>query len=69
MVLSSRNQRTGDYAYVILKGSGHDSKEVRKSIISTVVSEIGPIAKPDVIQIVSGLLKPVQENNEKDFGR
>jgi acetyl-CoA synthetase len=47
----------GIYAYVILEGSGHDSEEVRKSIISTVVSEIGPIAKPDVIQIVSGLPK------------
>ena len=47
----------GIYAYVILESSGHDAEEVRKSIVSTVVSEIGPIAKPDVIQIVSGLPK------------
>ena len=47
----------GIYAYVILEGNRHNLEEVRKSIISSVVSEIGPIAKPDVIQIVSGLPK------------
>ena len=47
----------GIYAYVILEGNRHNLEEVRKSIVSSVVSEIGPIAKPDVIQIVSGLPK------------
>ena len=47
----------GIYAYVILEENRHKSEEVHKSIVSSVVSEIGPIAKPDVIQIVSGLPK------------
>ena len=47
----------GIYAYVILEGSGHDHDAVRRDIISTLVDEIGPIAKPDVIQIVPGLPK------------
>lgn len=47
----------GIYAYVILEGGDHDAAEVRKAIISTIVDEIGPIAKPDVIQIVPGLPK------------
>ena len=47
----------GIYAYVILEGNRHNLEEVRKSIVSSVVSEIGRIAKPDVIQIVSGLPK------------
>jgi acetyl-CoA synthetase len=47
----------GIYAYVILEGSGHNADAVRRDIIATVVDEIGPIAKPDVIQIVPGLPK------------
>jgi len=47
----------GIYAYVILEGGDHDAAEVQKAIISTIVDEIGPIAKPDVIQIVPGLPK------------
>jgi len=47
----------GIYAYVILEGGEHDPAAVRKEIISTLVAEIGPIAKPDVIQIVPGLPK------------
>ncbi len=47
----------GIYAYVILEGGDHDAETVRKAIISTIVDEIGPIAKPDVIQIVPGLPK------------
>lgn len=47
----------GIYAYVILEGGDHDPAAVRKEIISTLVAEIGPIAKPDVIQIVPGLPK------------
>ena len=47
----------GIYAYVILESGEHDPDEVRRAIIGTLVDEIGPIAKPDVIQIVSGLPK------------
>ena len=47
----------GIYAYVILEEGEHNADEVRKAIISTLVAEIGPIAKPDVIQIVPGLPK------------
>lgn len=47
----------GIYAYVILEGGDHNEDEVRKAIVSTIVEEIGPIAKPDVIQIVPGLPK------------
>ncbi|MEY2970186.1 MAG: acetate--CoA ligase [Bacteroidota bacterium] len=47
----------GIYAYVILEEGNHDPAEVHKSIISTIMDEIGPIAKPDVIQIVPGLPK------------
>ena len=47
----------GIYAYVILEEGNHDADEVRKAIVSTLVAEIGPIAKPDVIQIVPGLPK------------
>jgi len=47
----------GIYAYVILEGGAHDAEAVRKAIITAVISEIGPIAKPDVIQIVPGLPK------------
>jgi acetyl-CoA synthetase len=47
----------GIYAYVTLEGGDHDTETVRKAIVSTVMNEIGPIAKPDVIQIVPGLPK------------
>jgi acetyl-CoA synthetase len=47
----------GIYAYVILEEGEHDKQEVKSAILSTVVKEIGPIAKPDVIQIVPGLPK------------
>ena len=47
----------GIYAYVILEEGEHNTDEVRKAIVSTLVAEIGPIAKPDVIQIVPGLPK------------
>ncbi|MGB1736427.1 MAG: AMP-binding enzyme, partial [Schleiferiaceae bacterium] len=35
----------------------HDKHAVKSAILSTVIKEIGPIAKPDVIQIVPGLPK------------
>lgn len=47
----------GIYAYVILEEGVHNADEVRNDIVSTLVAEIGPIAKPDVIQIVPGLPK------------
>ena len=47
----------GIYAYVILEEGEHNADEVRNDIVSTLVAEIGPIAKPDVIQIVPGLPK------------
>jgi acetyl-CoA synthetase len=52
----------GIYAYVIYTGSHaqdtHGSSEmIRKDILQTVTRIIGPIAKPDKIQFVSGLPK------------
>ena len=45
----------GIYAYVITSKNCSDS--VKKEIVDTVTKMIGPIAKPDKIQIVSGLPK------------
>ena len=45
----------GLYAYVIT--DGRDISGLQEEIISKVVSEIGPFAKPDKIQFVSGLPK------------
>ena len=42
---------------MILEEGEHNADEVRNDIVSTLVAEIGPIAKPDVIQIVPGLPK------------
>ena len=47
----------GIYAYVIFNGSKTDDESVRKDIVQTVARIIGPIAKPDKIQLVSGLPK------------
>jgi len=51
----------GIYAYVILEGalpnSAAEAQIIEASIIETVVAEIGKIAKPDKIQLVSGLPK------------
>jgi acetyl-CoA synthetase len=47
----------GIYAYIIVKNIEQNHDELKASIISTVVKEIGPIAKPDKIQIVDGLPK------------
>ena len=46
----------GIYAYVICDAE-MDIETERKAIINQVIKEIGPIAKPDKIQIVSGLPK------------
>lgn len=47
----------GIYAYVIVDKDTTDEATIRKSVISSLIAEIGPIAKPDVIQIVPGLPK------------
>ena len=47
----------GIYAYVIFSGRQTDSNLTRKDITTTVSRIIGPIAKPDKIQFVSGLPK------------
>ena len=47
----------GIYAYVIYNGKHGDDEMARKDILQTVTRIIGPIAKPDKIQFVSGLPK------------
>lgn len=47
----------GIYAYVIMERLTHDPELTKKDIAQTVGRIIGPIAKPDKIQIVSGLPK------------
>ena len=47
----------GIYAYVIYSGTHGDTEMRRKDILQTVSRIIGPIAKPDKIQFVSGLPK------------
>jgi acetyl-CoA synthetase len=47
----------GIYAYVIFNGNKSDEGSIRKDITQTVARVIGPIAKPDKIQLVSGLPK------------
>jgi len=46
----------GIYAYVICAKEVNE-EELRKELLVTVTQEIGPIAKPDRIQVVSGLPK------------
>jgi acetyl-CoA synthetase len=47
----------GIYAYVIYSGNLQEEDLVRKDIAATVSRIIGPIAKPDKVQFVSGLPK------------
>jgi acetyl-CoA synthetase len=47
----------GIYAYVIVPSTTKNHDNLRKEIIAEVNKIIGPIAKPDKIQIVSGLPK------------
>ncbi len=47
----------GIYAYVTLMGGETPSEELRKELETWVRSEIGPIAKPDLIQWAPGLPK------------
>jgi acetyl-CoA synthetase len=47
----------GIYAYVIYNGKHGDDESTRRDILQTVSRIIGPIAKPDKIQFVTGLPK------------
>lgn len=47
----------GIYAYVISTKEHNDIEILRKEILAVVAKEIGPIAKPDKIQVVKGLPK------------
>jgi acetyl-CoA synthetase len=47
----------GIYAYVIVPSTTKDEDTLRKEILAEVTKVIGPIAKPDKIQIVTGLPK------------
>jgi len=47
----------GIYAYVIFNGRHNDESLSRQDILQTVSRIIGPIAKPDKIQFVTGLPK------------
>jgi len=47
----------GIYAFVIYNGTHGDEEMTRRDITATVSRIIGPIAKPDKIQLVSGLPK------------
>ena len=47
----------GNYAFVIYNGTHGDEELTRRDIIATVSRIIGPIAKPDKIQVVPGLPK------------
>jgi acetyl-CoA synthetase len=70
----------GIYAYVIFNGNRKDDESIRKDIIQTVARVIGPIAKPDKIQLVNGLpktrsgkimrriLRKIAEGEVKDLG-
>jgi acetyl-CoA synthetase len=71
----------GIYAYVIYQGHHHvDESSTRKDLIQTVSRIIGPIARPDKIQFVSGLpktrsgkimrriLRKIAEGEQQNFG-
>lgn len=47
----------GIYAYVVYRGGIDDANQIRRDIAATVSRVIGPIAKPDAIQLVNGLPK------------
>jgi acetyl-CoA synthetase len=47
----------GIYAYVISDGNISNEESFRAEILAQITKEIGPIAKPDKIQVVSGLPK------------
>ena len=52
-----KSKDRGIYAYVICDMEGRTEENLKEEIKMTVNKIIGPIAKPDQIQIVSGLPK------------
>ena len=70
----------GIYAYVVYQGDHDDENRTRQAIAATVSRIIGPIAKPDEIQFVSGLpktrsgkimrriLRKIAEGDTSNFG-
>ena len=70
----------GIYAYVVYQGDHDDENLTRQAIAATVSRIIGPIAKPDEIQFVSGLpktrsgkimrriLRKIAEGDTSNFG-
>ena len=70
----------GIYAYVVYQGYHDDENLTRQDILATVSRVIGPIAKPDQIQFVSGLpktrsgkimrriLRKIAEGDTSNFG-
>ncbi len=68
------------YGFVILKGTPEDEDKLRKEINALIASSVGPIAKLDKIQFVSGLpktrsgkimrriLRKIARGDFKDFG-
>ena len=71
----------GIYAYVVVNAANEtDPEEMRKSLIESVSQGIGKIAKPDKIQIVTGLpktrsgkimrriLRKIAEGEKTNFG-
>ena len=47
----------GIYAYIICSPAPDDVEAFRKELLAVIVEQIGPIAKPDKIQVVNGLPK------------
>ena len=47
----------GIYAYVVCYDDVENEEQFRKEILAIIIDQIGPIAKPDKIQFVSGLPK------------
>lgn len=47
----------GIYAYVIPKGSVENKADLKKKVNETITRIIGPLAKPDKLQVVAGLPK------------
>ncbi len=70
----------GIYAFVIYNGNQKELEIIRTNILQTVTKIIGPIAKPDKIQLVSGLpktrsgkimrriLRKIAEGESENFG-
>jgi acetyl-CoA synthetase len=70
----------GIYCYVTLIADAEPTEDLRKELVQHVRSEIGPIAKPDVIQfapalpktrsgkIMRRILRKIAENRIDDLG-